>query len=181
MTRYVALLRGINVGGHRVKMTDLKSYFEQLGLEEVETFIASGNVVFRSRTKEAALVTLIEQHLAKALGYEVPTFIRTPADLAAIAAFAPFEEPFGSDNVGTLSIMFFAAQLDQNTEARLPTYNTRVDKLRSHGREIYWLSLGRTSDSEVDWVKLGKELKLPPTTVRNVTTIRKLAAKYPQQ
>ena len=75
MPKYVAFLRAINVGGHTVKMDHLRSLLESLGLENVETFIASGNVIFDSKTKNAELLERkIAKHLKEMLGYEVASF-----------------------------------------------------------------------------------------------------------
>src|SRR5690348_3357996 len=91
MNRYIAFLRAINVGGHTVKMDALRAHIQALGLQNVETFIASGNVIFESPEQDAqALEKRIEAHLKQALGYEVATFLRTPAELAAVAAYLPF-------------------------------------------------------------------------------------------
>ncbi len=83
--RYIAFLRAINVGGRVVKMDQLKRLFEELPLSDVETYIASGNVIFTSAARTAApLEAKIEAHLERRLGYAVPTFLRTPAELAAV-------------------------------------------------------------------------------------------------
>ncbi len=80
MPKLVAFLRAINVGGHTVSMAALRAEFEALGLKDVETFIASGNVIFTAPTgNRAALERKIESHLHGALGYEVKTFLRTRA------------------------------------------------------------------------------------------------------
>ena len=91
MTRYFAFLRAINVGGHVIKMDRLRQIFESLGFYKVETFIASGNVVFESRSGNLkSLEQKIEQGLREDLGYEVVTFIRTEAELLEIATYQPF-------------------------------------------------------------------------------------------
>ena len=78
MTVYIAFLRAINVGGRTVKMDRLRGLFEHLGYADVETFIASGNVIFQSPAEDTrALEQQIEAHLAASLGYEVATFVRT--------------------------------------------------------------------------------------------------------
>ena len=78
MTLYIAFLRAINVGGRTVKMDRLRGLFEQVGYADVETFIASGNVIFRSPAEDTqALERQIEAHLAASLGYEVAAFVRT--------------------------------------------------------------------------------------------------------
>ena len=80
MPRYAGLLRGLNVGGHRVRMDRLRGLFEDLGLEEVTTVLASGNVVFTTRSADLdGVEQVIERRLADQLGYEVATFLRTPA------------------------------------------------------------------------------------------------------
>ena len=85
-TRYVAFLRAMNVGGHNVKMADLREQFTVLGFTNVTTFIASGNVRFSSRAENTtALEAQIETHLAAHLGFAVDTFIRVPL----LTFFAP--------------------------------------------------------------------------------------------
>lgn len=182
MQRYIALLRGINVGGHRVSMADLRLRFEELGFAGVATFIASGNVVFEADDPdEARLQARIEQQLKAALGYAVPTFLRTPRELAAVAAYAPFDEPGLAAGAATLSVMFLHAPPPADLQAQLRPFETTFDALHVHGRELYWLTRGRTSDSLIDWALLGKSVRLPLATVRNATTVRKLAAKYPPE
>jgi uncharacterized protein (DUF1697 family) len=80
MPKFVAFLRAINVGGHLVKMDELRGLFEALGFTNVETFIASGNVIFDSKaTNVKSLERKIEKHLEASLGYAVTTFIRSVA------------------------------------------------------------------------------------------------------
>jgi uncharacterized protein (DUF1697 family) len=177
--RYIALLRGINVGGHRVKMPELRAHFEELGFAAVETFIASGNVIFSAAGDEAGLQRQIELHLRQALGYDVPTFLRTPAELAAVAAHEPFPDQAPVAASDTLSVMFLAAAAPPELAEQLAALQTSYDSLRAHGREIYWLCRGKTTDSLIDWAKAGKRVKMPLTTARNATTVRKLSALYP--
>jgi len=87
MPKYVAFLRAINVGGHTVKMDHLRLIFEAMGLKNVETFIASGNVIFDSTAKNSkALESKIEEFLQERLGYQVATFIRSTSEVGNIAA-----------------------------------------------------------------------------------------------
>src|ERR1041384_635928 len=91
MPRVIAFLRAINVGGHTVSMERLRREFEAVGLKDVETFIASGNVIFTTRATDlAALEKKIEALRHASLGYEVTTFLRTAAEVAAVAAYQPF-------------------------------------------------------------------------------------------
>lgn len=92
MIRYIALLRGINVGGHNVKMDRLRQLFSELGLQNVRSYINSGNVFFDTDDTDRSLITeKIEAHLQQALGYVVPTFLRTTDELASILAQNPFQ------------------------------------------------------------------------------------------
>jgi uncharacterized protein (DUF1697 family) len=175
VSRYVALLRAINVGGHVVKMERLRALFEQLGFTGVETVIASGNVLFSSSARNtAALEANIERHLASALGYEVTTFIRSPSEMSAVAAFDPF--PGLVQDGHTLSVAFLKQHPGKPVAERLHGMRTDYDELRVHGRELYWLARGRTSDSRI-WRTPMEKILGGPATSRNVATVRRLAEK----
>lgn len=92
--RYLALLRGINVGGHRIiPMAKLRGIVEEAGFAEVSTYIQSGNVVFTSPSKSAKGVrTAVESALRTSLGYEVPALIRTAKEMETIVSENPFSE-----------------------------------------------------------------------------------------
>jgi len=176
MPRYVAFLRAINVGGHTVRMETLRAHFEELGLANVETFIASGNVIFESRAGAAALERKIERRLGEALGYEVATFLRNSAELAAVAACEPFGAgaPAPSE---ALYIGFLGAPPDAAARRKLLDLRGADHNFEVHGRELYWLLRTRFSDSKVTGARLERALGMP-TTLRNVTTVRKLAARF---
>jgi uncharacterized protein (DUF1697 family) len=92
MTTYVAFLRGINVGGHTVKMDALRELLSQLGLSDIRTFIQSGNVFFASSELPEHLERRIAEHLEQALGYAVPTFVRTIPQLEKVIDFTEFRD-----------------------------------------------------------------------------------------
>ncbi|HEY3040383.1 MAG TPA: DUF1697 domain-containing protein [Pyrinomonadaceae bacterium] len=178
MPKYVAFLRAINVGGHTVKMQHLRSLFETLGFSNVETFIASGNVIFDSTSKSTgALEKKIQGCLLDALGYEVLTFIRSMAELAAIAGYKPFPDSKLSAAGHALYIGFMSASPGSAAKQNLKMLATKVDDFQLKGREVYWLCRTRFSDSEISGVLLAKTLGMP-ATLRNATTIRKIAARY---
>lgn len=180
MPRYVALLRAINVGGHVVKMDDLRREFEALGFSNVETFIASGNVIFESRSQNAqALEKRIEARLGTAFGYPVSTFLRTPAELAKIVQHQPFAPDELNAPGSTLYIGFLSAPPERAAQEKIVACRTAVDDFHVHKRELYWLCRKRLGESLVSGAALAKALGMP-TTMRNVTTIRRLAATYPQ-
>ncbi|MBE3558933.1 MAG: DUF1697 domain-containing protein [Ktedonobacteraceae bacterium] len=89
---YIALLRGINVGGHTVKMERLREIFKEAGFSNVRTYIQSGNVFFETEQTERETITCtLEHHLHRGLGYEVPVFLRTIAELEQIMILNPFQ------------------------------------------------------------------------------------------
>lgn len=174
----IAFLRAINVGGHNVKMERLRALFAQLGFDAVETFIASGNVVFETdAAPDAALEATIEAHLKAALGYEVATFLRTAAEVAAVAAHAPLPAE-AMASVAAFNVGFLATPLNADEIAILAGFNSDIDAFHSHGREVYWLCRTRQSDSAFNNNAFERALRRK-ATFRGVNTVRRLAAKYP--
>jgi uncharacterized protein (DUF1697 family) len=179
MPRYIAFLRGINVGGHRVKMNQLRGLFEALKFSNVSTFIASGNVIFEaSGKKAAALEERIEGHLQDALGYEVATFLRTPAEVATVAAMQPFGNGDGEAPGHTINVAFLRAPIGPESAERLLSLRTSYDEFHVNGREFFWLCRGKMSDTLIPAPLFAKAVAAP-CTMRNLTTIRKLSASYP--
>jgi uncharacterized protein (DUF1697 family) len=177
MTRYVALLRAINVGGHTVKMDVLRKHFARMGFANIETFIASGNVIFDAADDEpAALEERIARELEKSLGYAVATFLRTSAELSAIVRHRPFEPGVIDPDQHALYIGFLARNPGADTARKIVALRTPVDEFHVHRRELYWGCRGRFSDSVVSGSALERTIAMP-MTMRNVTTVRKLAAK----
>jgi uncharacterized protein (DUF1697 family) len=180
--RYIAFLRAINVGGHMVKMDQLRALFAELKLRNVETLIASGNVIFEAASPNAdALEQRIERHLKTSLGYEVATFLRSPAEIAAIVAHRAFPTVPPDSTDHALWVGFLKSAPNPAAWRRLREMPVDGDEFHTRGREVYWLRHGgRFSDSKFSGATFEKVLSLP-ATFRNVTTVRKLAAKYPDQ
>lgn len=123
--RYIAFLRGINVGGHRVKMEQLRTVFTELGLTNVRSYINSGNLFFDTNEKDRqGLTERIERHLHGTLGYEVPVFLRTVAELKAILAQNPFKEIKQTEEQ-RYCVIFTAVPL--NKGLLLPIHSTTND------------------------------------------------------
>ena len=108
----MAFLRGINLGNRNVEKGTLVAAFEDIGCEDVATFIASGNVIFSSPKKREELEGVIEDHLAEVLGYDVEAFVRTHREVARIATATPFPD---SDLDGTLQVGFLKRPLPAGT------------------------------------------------------------------
>ena len=173
--KYVAFLRAINVGGHVVKMDQLKKMFEAIGLENVESVIASGNIVFDSRSRNTAtLERKIAAHLESELGYPVFTFVRSVPEIQSIAEY----EPFSDTSTGTLYIGFLAEELSNESAKRMESGSTDIDVFHLHGRELYWLCrAARVTDTKFSGPLMEKTLGTR-TTMRNVNTIKRIADKY---
>jgi len=114
MISYIALLRAINVGGHTVKMDYLRQLFTEVGCQNVRTYIQTGNVFFDSaEIDRTTLRTIIQEHLKKALGYEVAVMLRTPQELQRALAQKPFQEEVLTDDV-RFCIAFISAPLPES-------------------------------------------------------------------
>jgi uncharacterized protein (DUF1697 family) len=177
MQRLIAFLRAINVGGHVVKMDALRGHFEDLGFTDVETFIASGNVVFSSRAANLpALERKIEKALDEALGYEVKTFVRTDAEIRALADYKPFP-PAAVASCASLNVGFLAGPLDAAAMKALMALKTDIDDFHVNGREVFWMCRTRQGESTMSNMRFEKMLKVR-VTFRGVNTIARLAAKH---
>ena len=178
MTRYVAFLRAINVGGHIVKMETLRELFTAHGFAKVETFIASGNVIFESKAAaDMKLELAIERRLESALGYGVAVFVRSDAEVRAISAYQPFSSAALKASQ-TLNIGFLRDPLSPSALNALMNLKTPIDDFHVHGRELYWLCRKKQSESTFSNKAFERAIQ-GVSTFRNATTIAKLAAKYP--
>lgn len=178
MDRFVAFLRGINVTGRRIKNEELKAEFAALGFEDVATFRASGNVVFSTpeREKEAALTKRIEAGLGEALGYAVPVFLRSCAEVGAIAAAEPFDSKLVAASKGKLQVQFLARKPAVKATKAARELSTDQDLVAIEGRELYWLPSGGISESDLDLKAI--DAALGPGTMRTMGTIEQIASKY---
>jgi len=173
----VAFLRAINVGGHVVRMEVLRSVFEDLGFRNVETFIASGNVLFETSSKNiSALETRIEKALEIKLGYEVVTFIRSLEEAAAVSRYEPFARS-AMEGARSVNVGFLKAPLDRAAREALMRLKTDTDDFHTNGSELYWLCHLGQAESKISNAVFERTLKVR-ATFRGLSTMRKLAAKY---
>ena len=164
MTAYVALLRAVNVGGTgKLPMTDLKAMCETAGFEQVQTYIASGNVVFTSKGTAKKVQARLEAALAAYAGKPVGVLVRTAAEMAAVLAANPFA---GRDPSRTVAI-FLDAPVP--TSALKAATGLSEEEMQIGKREIYIHYPSGQGQSR---------LKIPAAnagTARNMNTVAKLA------
>jgi uncharacterized protein (DUF1697 family) len=168
--RYAAFLRGINVGGTRISKDDLCAPFTALGFGEVTTFRASGNVIFEApREPATVLAKKVEKALADDLGFtKATTFIRTEAEMQALAA----DDPFPREPDQKLHVVFVL----KKPPAKVLQLATGKDQLAIGKKELYWAPEGRMTDSELD-LKAVEKL-IGPNTMRTKGTIDQIAARW---
>jgi uncharacterized protein (DUF1697 family) len=171
MPIHVALLRGINIGAHkRVKMDDLRKSFEGLGLEQVKTYIQSGNVVFRSgKSSTAALQKKIEERIVSDFGFSASVIVRTSDDLGNTINANPFLKQRGID-LEKLHVTFLADIPPASGLKKLAEFTVAPDQSRCVGKEIYlYLPNGFSASSlwKVPWEKA----LVVATTTRNWKTV----------
>jgi uncharacterized protein (DUF1697 family) len=163
MTSYVALLRGVNLGKRQLKMDDLRRVATEIGLEDAKTYIASGNLLFRSDKGEAALKNSLEAALADHMGARVGVMIRSAQELADAASANPFH-----DEPANFTVAIF---LDAPPPADAPSAAKNVDgeRMALGKREIYVHYPRGQGQSR---------LAIPAAadgTARNMNTVTKLA------
>jgi uncharacterized protein (DUF1697 family) len=148
MPRYVAFLRGINLGRRRPAMSELREHFEELGFANVSTFIVSGNVIFETRAVQIPkLEQRIEKHLAAKLGYEVDTFICREDEVIAATELEAF--PDGTPKGGGIYVTFYKEPIDTIMMKALTDCRSEVDEFHVNGRELYRLCRIKSSDSKI--------------------------------
>ncbi len=137
-TTWVALLRGVNVGGkNRLPMADLAAMFTSAGCENVRTYIQSGNVIFRAPVDLAlALPDLISDRIAQTFGHRPPVLLRSAAALSSIVAANPFLST-GLVAEETLHVMFLATEPDPELVSTLDPLRSPPDLFRVLGSEVY--------------------------------------------
>ena len=171
MTKYIAFLRAINVGGTKViKMDALRSIFESFGMSDAQTYIQSGNVIFEAKTSPT-LEAQIEKQLAGALGYNVEVFVRSLNELADVLKNSPFEP----QDAETLHVSFLRQKPARALINSLLKHNSAADEFAVRGREAY--NLRRDRDNSV-FSNAFIEKIFGSATTRNITTLQKIFEKY---
>jgi uncharacterized protein (DUF1697 family) len=177
MSRYAAFLRGINVGGHRVKSAELRSLFEAMGLRDVRTLRASGNVTFVAPCEPPEeLSARLEEGLERSLGYQVETFLRTADELMGIVRMQPFTRAQVEASAGKLQVGMLSERPDSGARRDVLALSSDHDRLAFGERELYWLPSGGISDSALD-LKLIARL-IGSMTLRTSGTVAQIAERH---
>ena len=174
MNKYIAILRGINVSGQKkIKMVELKAIFENLDLENVQTYIQSGNVLFDSSvTSKIDLKIIIEAVIVKTFDFEVPVEIRTKSEIELIIENCPYGA-IDIDNDGTkVMVSFLSSRPSKAKLDAIKKYVVSPEKLIVIGKEVYLHCPNGYGKSKLSNVFLEKKLGVTATT-RNLKSIIK--------
>jgi uncharacterized protein (DUF1697 family) len=174
VTRYIALLRGVNVGGNKiVSMADLRALLAKVGFTDVQTLLQSGNVVFSGPSKApSTLESQIEKELEKRLELNVDVHIRTPPEWRALIDGNPFPAEAKSDPARLL-LTCYRSPLEASRVRAAREAITGPERLHASGRHLYMTYPNGMGNSKAALV-VGKTLGAG--TARNWNTVLKLAA-----
>jgi uncharacterized protein (DUF1697 family) len=173
--KYVALLRGINVGGNRtIDMKQLKATFERAGVDEVRTYINSGNVIFRGDPDDAGhLAQTFERAIADEFGFDVRVLVRDENQMNALIEALP--DDWANDDSAKCDVIFLSDAVDSPEVLGEFTIKPDIDDARYLPGAVMW-RVERSNVTRSGLMRLvGTEL-YAQTTVRNCNTVRKLAA-----
>jgi uncharacterized protein (DUF1697 family) len=172
-SRFVAMLRAVNVGGKQIKMPALAALFRDLGYADVVTYIQSGNVVFTAAAKTpAALEHTIEQAIARELGLDVRTLVRTKSELARVLRANPFLATRADPS--KLHVTFLAAKPAAALARAAGEFDAGADEFRVVGREVYVHCPNGYGRTKINNTFFEKRLQAVATT-RNWNTVNQLA------
>jgi uncharacterized protein (DUF1697 family) len=174
MTSYVAMLRGINVSGHKlIKMEQLRASFEGLGFAEVRTYVQSGNVLFRTRSiAEASIARRIEERISHDFGFAVPVFLRTAKELTDIVDGNPFLKDRAVDH-SKLHVTFLSAVAPGTAAKNLEPLAIEPDRFHISHQEVYLYCPGGYGNTKLSNSAIEKKLGLGATT-RNWKSVNAL-------
>ncbi len=174
MAVMISMLRGVNLGAHnRIKMDALRALYESLGLRDPQTYIQSGNVVFRTDRRDLlALATRIEDAIERGFGFRPAVILRTSSELRKAIAKNPFSKRRGIEP-SRLLVTFLASHPDAEARERVLALETGPEELRIDGREVYIYFPNGMARPKLSWVAIEKMLKTSGTG-RNWNSVIKL-------
>ena len=171
---YIALLRGINLSGHKiVKMDQLRKTFDELGFEDVQTYIQSGNVIFKAQAEAAEyLAKKIEERLVRQFGFPVPVLVKTAEEVGEVIKNNRLAKEKGLD-VSRLHVTFLSCVPEPSALKLLDAVSMAPDRFHCAGSAIYLYCPNGYHAAKLTNNVLGKMLKAGATT-RNWKTVNKL-------
>jgi len=170
----ISLLRSVNVAGHnKIKMDALRELYESLKLRNPQTYVQSGNVVFRAEDRNLdALAARIEQAIERKFACRVPVILRTASKLRDVIGRNPFAARDGIEP-GKLLVTFLARDPTAEARAKFLAIKTDVEELHLDGRELYTYFSNGMGRPKVSWPTVERTLAVP-STGRNWNTVTKL-------
>lgn len=173
MTIYITLLRGINVGGHKViKMAELKQMFESIELKQVKTYIQSGNIVFESEKDIDFLNKRIQSEIKNVFGFDVPVMLRTHEEFINMIKRCPYEADSLLEGE-SIHVAFLANELSEKEKYHLLKQKNETEDCFIHEKVVYLFFKNSIRNSKL--MSLFQKLHTP-ATVRNWRTVNKLKA-----
>ena len=174
MAVIVSMLRAVNVGGHnKIKMEVLRALYESLKLREPQSYVQSGNVVFKTDERDLVRLTKkIENAIERTFGFRPDVVLRTSSDLREVIAKNPFAKRRDIEP-GKLQVHFLPGDPGAEARANVLKLKTDPEELRIYGRELYVYFLNGMGKSKLSWAAVNKALKTPGTC-RNWNTVTKL-------
>jgi uncharacterized protein (DUF1697 family) len=175
MTQYISILRGINVGGNRkVLMTDLKKLCQNLGLQNVQTYIQSGNVIFDSNLNESSvgLEEKIQQAIAETYSFDVPVIVRTAEEISISVANNPFWKEKEAD-IERLHLTCLKKVPSPELLEKIKLFQFLPDRYEIIGKDVFIFCSVGYSDSKLTNQFFESKLGVPGTT-RNWKTVMRL-------
>lgn len=169
------MLRGVNVGGHnRVKMDTLRVLYKSLKLQDAQTYVQSGNVIFRTGEMDSsALGKKIQQAIHRKCDIECEVILRTAPEMREAIANNPFAGRSGIEP-DKLLVTFLAAVPSPEAREKLLALKLDPEELHLIGRELYIYFPNGAGKSKLPWASLEKKLKFPPRTSRNLNSVTKM-------
>jgi len=174
MTTYIALLRGINVSGKKkIKMADLRSHLAELNLQNIKTYIQSGNILFKSaETNQAVLEQQIKNKIEEKYGFDVPVMVKLATDFQRVIENNPFAKDESND-IKCMHITFLGSVPVQEQIDHLATYNYPSEEYVLEDKDIYFYAPNGYGRAKMTNNFFEKKLKVRATT-RNWKTVNKL-------
>lgn len=170
----ICLLRGVNVGGHaKIKMDDLRKLFVSLKFQEPQTYVQSGNIIFKSSERDlTGTAVRIQQSIQKSFGCCPQVILRTPGELRAVIAANPFRKRKDIEP-GKLLVFFLASDPAKDAAKSLAGLDIQPEELHLIGRELYIYFPNGAGKSKLPWARVDKALQTQGTG-RNWNSVTKI-------